>query len=191
MILLYLSLVLAAAAMPVGLKWKKISYGLIIAGSLIMAIFTILDGGQFTYPLAYFPLIAAIAWILVSIFSLSYSAHYGKWLTPLFAMTVFGMMVILESTDYITFIVGWEIMSIPAYASIGLNKEHWNAAYVFMVFGEISTVFLILGAILAIGETGTLDFRFQSLTSDIPLLLIALGCMTKMGITPFMISEWL
>ncbi len=189
--LLYISLVLAAGSIPVGIKWRKTSYGMIIAGSLFIAIFTIIGQGEFTYPLAYFSLIAAIAWILISIFSISYSEHYGKWLTPLFAMTVFGMMVILESTDYVTFIVGWEIMSIPAYASIGLNKEHWNAAYVFMVFSEISTVFLIVGAILAVGETGTLDFRFQDLTSDIPLLLIALGCMTKMGITPFMISEWL
>ena len=187
----YFSLLITAVAMPVGIWWRKASYALVIAGSLEMAVFTLLGSGNLAYPLAYFSLIAAIAWILISIFSMTYSAGYGKWLTPLFAMTVFGMMVILESSDYVTFIIGWEIMSIPAYASIGLNKEHWNAAYVFMVFSEISTVFLVIGAIFAVQETGTMDFRFQSLTSDLPLLLIAIGCMTKMGITPFMISEWL
>ncbi|MFG1415774.1 MAG: proton-conducting transporter membrane subunit [Thermoplasmataceae archaeon] len=187
----YFSLLITAVAMPVGIWWRKASYALVIAGSLEMAVFTLLGSGNLAYPLAYFSLIASIAWILISIFSMTYSAGYGKWLTPLFAMTVFGMMVILESSDYVTFIIGWEIMSIPAYASIGLNKEHWNAAYVFMVFSEISTVFLVIGAIFAVQETGTMDFRFQSLTSDLPLLLIAIGCMTKMGITPFMISEWL
>ena len=187
----YLSLLITAVAMPVGIRWRKASYALVIVGSLEMAVFTLLGSENLAYPLAYFSLIAAIAWILISIFSMTYSAGYGKWLTPLFAMTVFGMMVILESSDYVTFIIGWEIMSVPAYASIGLNKEHWNAAYVFMVFSEISTVFLIIGAIFAVQETGTMDFRFQSLTSDLPLLLIAIGCMTKMGITPFMISEWL
>jgi|YelNatPaOPRAMG01_1025707.scaffolds.fasta_scaffold01388_10 hydrogenase-4 component B len=187
----YISLLITAVAMPVGIRWRKVSYSLVIAGSLVLAVFTLLGSGATAYPLAYFSLVAAIAWILISVFSMTYSAGYGKWLTPLFAMTVFGMMVILESSDYVTFIVGWEIMSIPAYASIGLNKEHWNAAYVFMVFSEISTVFLIIGAILAVQETGTIDFRFQSLQSDVPLLLFAIGCMTKMGITPFMISEWL
>ncbi|MCL4451861.1 MAG: hydantoin racemase [Candidatus Thermoplasmatota archaeon] len=187
----FLSLIITAAAIPVGIRWRKASYSLVIAGSIVLAVFTLLGSGDLAYPLSYFSLIAAIAWILISVFSMTYSSGYGKWLTPLFAMTVLGMMVILESSDYVTFIIGWEIMSTPAYASIGLNKEHWNAAYVFMVFSEISTVFLIIGAILAVQETGTLDFRFQSLTSDLPLLLIAIGCMTKMGITPFMISEWL
>jgi hydrogenase-4 component B len=187
----YLSLLITAVAMPVGIKWRNASYTLVIAGSVVLAVFTLLGSGGIDYPLAYFSLIAAIAWILISVFSITYSAGYGKWLTPLFAMTVFGMMVILESSDYVTFIIGWEIMSIPAYASIGLNREHWNAAYVFMVFSEISTVFLIIGAIMAVQETGTLNFHFQILQSDLPLLLFAIGCMTKMGITPFMISEWL
>ena len=191
MIPVYISLLLTAVAIPVGIKWRRASYSLVILGSLVLAVFTLLGSADVAYPLSYFSLIAAIAWILVSVFSMTYSSGYGKWLTPLFAMTVLGMMVVLESSGYVTFIIGWEIMSIPAYVSIGLNKEHWNAAYVFMVFSEISTVFLIIGAIFAVQETGTLDFRFQSLTSDLPLLLIAIGCMTKMGITPFMISEWL
>ena len=164
MIPVYISLLLTAVAIPVGIKWRRASYSLVILGSLVLAVFTLLGSADVAYPLSYFSLIAAIAWILVSVFSMTYSSGYGKWLTPLFAMTVLGMMVVLESSGYVTFIIGWEIMSIPAYVSIGLNKEHWNAAYVFMVFSEISTVFLIIGAIFAVRETGTLDFRFQSLT---------------------------
>ena len=67
----YLSLLITAVAMPVGIRWRNASYALVIVGSLEMAVFTLLGSGNLAYPLAYFSLIAAIAWILISIFSLN------------------------------------------------------------------------------------------------------------------------
>ena len=185
--LVYISLIIAALAVIIGIYRRTLSYLAIMLSSILMAVFTFRQ-----YDLtSYFALIAAISWILISIFSIQYSKNYGRWLTPLFALTVFGMMLILEANNYILLIVGWEIMSIPAYASIGLNRKHYNAAFVFMAFSEISTIFIIIGAVFAFIGSGNLDFSFNKLNSDLPLLLIALGAMTKMGITPFMISEWL
>ena len=185
--LVYISLIVAAFAVIIGIYRRTASYLTIILSSILMAVFTFRQ-----YDLtSYFSLIAAISWTLISVFSIQYSKNYGRWLTPLFALTVFGMMLILEANNYILLIVGWEIMSIPAYASIGLNRKHYNAAFVFMAFSEISTIFIIIGAVFAFIGSGNLSFSFNKLTSDLPLLLIALGAMTKMGITPFMISEWL
>jgi formate hydrogenlyase subunit 3/multisubunit Na+/H+ antiporter MnhD subunit len=102
-----------------------------------------------------------------------------------------GMAMILVSQTYLIFIAGWEVMSIASYAIIGLNSRDHTPPYVFMVFSEISTILIIAGSVFAIFQQGGVSFSFLPIGNDTPLLLISLGCITKMGITPFMISEWL
>ena len=102
---------------------------------------------------------------------------------------IMGMVIILQSTNYLLLITGWETMSVPAYVIVGMNKRDSAPAFTFMMFSEFSTILIIAGAVYAFFITGTLTFT--QIPSYGPLLLISLGALIKMGMTPFMISEWL
>ncbi|WP_337860952.1 proton-conducting transporter membrane subunit [Ferroplasma sp.] len=185
MILYYFPLVLVFLAVIVSIRYRTAGYIVTAFASFIFFLFTF---KIFDY-ITYFYLIAAIVWIITSVFSISYSKKYGKWLAPLFILTIAGMMLILYSSNFLLFITGWEIMSIPAYLTVAVNRKNDIEAYVFMFFSEISTVLIIAAAVISYYYTGT--FAFTGLANDTVLLIFALGAMSKMGLTPFMISEWL
>jgi formate hydrogenlyase subunit 3/multisubunit Na+/H+ antiporter MnhD subunit len=104
-------------------------------------------------------------------------------------VAILGITIILESSNYIEFLAGWEIMTIPVYVAIGLTRKEYRPPYVFMAFGELSTAFLLASFIVASVNTNTTSFT--QLTSPLPLILATIGFMIKMGILPFMVSEWL
>jgi Formate hydrogenlyase subunit 3/Multisubunit Na+/H+ antiporter, MnhD subunit len=104
-------------------------------------------------------------------------------------VTILGITIILESSNYIEFLAGWEIMTIPAYVAIGLIRKEYRPPYIFMAFGELSTALLLASFIIASANTNTTSFT--QLTSPLPLILATIGFMIKMGILPFMVSEWL
>lgn len=169
----------------IGAFWKKGGYLGVMVSSVL---FIVLEFRQADY-LSYFSYIASIVWVIVSIYSLEYGEKYGKWLSSLIPAMIMGMALILVSTNYLEIITGWEAMSIPAYLIVALNKKEDGPSFTFMMFSEFSTILIISGAAYASFITGTLNFT--ATTSYIPLLLISLGSLVKMGMTPFMISEWL
>ncbi|MEM3852508.1 MAG: proton-conducting transporter membrane subunit [Methanomassiliicoccales archaeon] len=183
----YLPIAIFGAAAVAGIWSRKASYLLDVAASvaLVALLFSPADY------VSYFVLIASLAWILISVFSLGYDLHYGRWLSSLMALTMLGMAVILISGTYLVFIAGWEVMSLAAYGIIGMNSKSHGPPYVFMMFSEISTVLIITGSVLAVFRDGSFVTSYTPLSSDLPLLFIGLGCIIKMGIVPFMISEWL
>ncbi len=185
MILYYLPLILVFLSVLISIKYRTAGYLLTAIASAMFFLFTFRIYDYITY----FYLIAAIVWIIASVFSISYSKKYGRWLAPLFILTIAGMMLILYSPNYLLFITGWEIMSIPAYVTVAVNKKNDMEAYIFMFFSEISTILIITAAVMSYVYTGTLNF--SKLTNDTVLLIFAIGAMSKMGLTPFMISEWL
>ncbi|AKA47941.1 hypothetical protein IX51_01260 [uncultured archaeon] len=168
-----------------GAMHRRLGYYSIMAVSAAFLVNTALD---LTYT-GYFSMIASTVWILVSFFSISYGERYGKWLSSMLALTIMGMSLILVSDNYLYLIVGWEVMSVPSYVIIGLNKSDSRPPFIFMMFSEISTIFIITGAAYAFVVTGTL--AFQSVSSYVPMLLLSVGALVKMGMSPFMISEWL
>ncbi len=184
-IIYYLPLILIFLASIISIKYRSSGYILSAISSIIFIVFTY---KTFDY-LTYFYLIAGIVWIITSIYSLSYGKNYGKWLAPLFILTIAGMMTILYANNFFVFIAGWEIMSVPAYLTVAINKKNDIEDYVFMFFSEISTILIIVSAILSYYYTGSLTFN--KINNDYVLLIFTLGAMSKMGLTPFMISEWL
>ncbi len=168
-----------------GFFWKKGGYiGTLLASLLFLAL-------QFRPEnyLSYFSLIASLVWIIISIYSLEYGEKYGKWLSAAIPAMIMGMALILLSTNYIQVIVGWEAMSIPAYLLVALNKKNDGPAFTFMVFSEFSTILLISGFAYAFYLTGTISFSSE--LPLVPVFLVSMGALIKMGMTPFMISEWL
>lgn len=139
--------------------------------------------------LSYFGVIASAVWSIVSLYSMWYGRKYGKWLSSLLPLMIMGMAIVLVSGNYLELIVGWEVMSVPAYLMVALNSRSDTPPFTFMVFSEFSTVLLIAGAAYAYLITGSLSIG--PVESYVPLLLISIGSMIKMGMTPFMLSEWL
>lgn len=181
----YIAIAIIGISALTGLFWKPGAY----LGTIVGSAYYILSGFSPSDQMSYFLLIASIAWILVALYSLSYDRHYGRWLSSSLALMIMGMMIILQSTNYLLLITGWETMSIPAYIIIGMNRKESAPAFTFMMFSEFSTILIIAGAVYAFFITGTIDFT--AALSYWPLLLISLGGLIKMGMTPFMISEWL
>lgn len=163
---------------------KKVGYIL----SAISSIGFLAYGIELHSLLAIFYIIASIVWFFSSIFSILYD-NYGRWLSPLFITSILGMIIALLADNYLQFLAGWEIMTIAAYAIIGLNKRLDLPAFTFMGFGELSTVLILAGFIYAFLSTGTLEF--SKLSTVIPLILTTFGFMIKMGIFPFLVTEWL
>lgn len=181
----YIAIAIIGISAIMGLFQKKAAY----LGILVGSAYYMLSGFNPADQMSYFILIACLAWILVSLYSLSYDRHYGKWLASSMALMIMGMVIILQSTNYLLLITGWETMSVPAYVIVGMNKRDSAPAFTFMMFSEFSTILIIAGAVYAFFITGTLTFT--QIPSYGPLLLISLGALIKMGMTPFMISEWL
>ncbi|MCL4341861.1 MAG: hydrogenase 4 subunit B [Candidatus Thermoplasmatota archaeon] len=157
-----------------------VSSAILLAGSFIH--FDYIDS---------FAIIASLVWIFSSWFSVSYGEKYGKWLAPMFGSTIFGMVVILLSRNYLEFLAGWETMSVSSYVLIAMNKKNDYPPFVFMAFSELSTVLIVAGAIYSFYLTGGTTMAFTTVNSVIPLVLFTLGALVKMGMVPFMISEWL
>ncbi|WP_061951672.1 hypothetical protein [Acidiplasma cupricumulans] len=125
-ILYYIPLVIIFISVPVSIKYRTFAYVLSVISSIAFIFITF---NRYNY-ITYFYMISGAVWIISSIYSISYSKSYGKWLSPLFLLTISGMMVILYSSNFLIFITGWEIMSIPAYVTVAVNKRNDAEAYV-------------------------------------------------------------
>lgn len=165
---------------------KKTGYISLIISSIILSVYAVFYTG--VNPVTFFYLTSSIVIILASWYSINYDKH-NKWLAPLFASSIFGIITILLSYNSLQFLAGWEIMSISGYLMIGLNKDDASPSFIFMAFSEVSTVFLIAGMAYSYILTGT--FNFVAIPNIIPLALMAMGFFIKMGIVPFMIADWL
>ncbi len=150
---------------------------------------------------AYFLLISSLVWLGTCIYSLRYDDDYPQSLPSLLLLTILSMIVILVSGDAILFLIGWESMTIASFFMIlegkGNKKGVLNAAYLFLAFGEGSSVFIMLAFSGIFASFHSLDFL--STTSVIATGPIAswvfvaalIGFGLKMGIAPFHMSEWL
>ncbi|QGA69357.1 proton-conducting transporter membrane subunit [Sulfolobus sp. E11-6] len=160
---------------------RKIGYISTAISSIILLIVSIYS---FSGVLSFFSIISASVWIIASIFSIEYD-NYGKWLSPLYTLTILGMVLILNTNNYLLFLAGWEIMTIPSYVAIGLTAKNHRPPFIFMAFGELSTALILFGFLIS----NTTNFNY--LATPIPLIVATFGFMIKMGIMPFLISEWL
>ncbi len=184
-ILPYYYIIPFMAAVPVSILSRKAGYISVIISSIFA-----ISGSLFSFTfLSSFIIISSLVWIFVSWYSVTYGKNYGKWLAPLFSLTILGMAVILMSSTYLEFLAGWEVMSMSSYAIIGLNKKDNYPPFIFMAFSELSTVFIVAGAVYSFLLTGTINI--VQVNSIVPLVLFTLGALVKMGMVPFMISEWL
>jgi hydrogenase-4 component B len=200
---------------------KKVAYLLGVLGSVLavfLSLSVLIQGGsvsanlwqitptsyaQFTLSSlsSYFLLIASLVWIGTCLYSVRYDDDYPRTLSSLLLLTMLSMLVILVAGDGITFLIGWESMTIASFFMIlegkGNSEGVRNAAYLFLAFGEGSSVFIMLAFAGFFSSVGSFDFLgISSASISDPIaswvfVTALIGFGLKMGIAPFHMSEWL
>ncbi|MHB2037408.1 MAG: hypothetical protein ACYCPW_11810, partial [Nitrososphaerales archaeon] len=219
--LLVETLVLFTIAIAAGRISKRASYILGAIASVsgaALSLAVLLGNNTFSYTLwnitqsssaqivvssisAYFLLISCLVWLGTCVYSLRYDDDYPKSLSSLLLLTMLSMIIILVSGDAITFLIGWETMTIASFFMIlqgkGKRKGVINAAFLFLAFGEGSSVFIMLAFAGIYSSFHSIDFLSASssiATGPIASLVFVaalIGFGLKMGIAPFHMSEWL
>jgi hydrogenase-4 component B len=149
----------------------------------------------------YFLLISSLVWFGTCVYSLKYDDDYPNSLSILLLLTMLSMVVIMLSGDAILFLIGWETMTLSSFFMIlqgkGNRRGVLNAAYLFLAFGEGSTVFVMLAFAGMFSSTMSLAFLMPNsfigagAISSWVFIASLIGFGLKMGVAPFHMSEWL
>ncbi|MHB8361298.1 MAG: proton-conducting transporter transmembrane domain-containing protein [Thermoplasmataceae archaeon] len=131
---------------------------------------------------------------IVEVFDSIFSVYYSKTNRPIaffYSLSIYSMMGVILSSNYLTLILFWEGMSLFGYFMIAYKKNSTSfPPFVFLAFGELSTLFLAVSFAAIFFYTGTLNM--VSLNVSPYIIFIALiGFMIKMGIIPLQMVEWL
>jgi len=127
----------------------------------------------------YFAFILGIIWFCTGIWSAFYSNKKDK--AILYSLTLFSITIILWAKDVLTFLAGWELMTISTFLSI----DNRSSAYKFLAFGELSTILILLGFAFGIEYGISLNSLLISKYYSLVFLFCTLGFMVKMEIFPF------
>ena len=184
---------------------KKISYaaGMVAAGVTIALAIISLTQSHITETVAlgssvfgvdslswYFLLVGSVSWILTSLYSISYD-DYSRVVTASYHAAILSIVLLIFSRSYLPFLFAWEGMSISGYFLISYKRNTDRVPpYVFLVFGEMSTLLILLMFASFYASTG-ISYFVKSDYSQIALLVGLIGFVVKLGITPFQMTEWL
>lgn len=150
-----------------------------------------------------FSLFAKACIYLFSFFAFAYSAAYFNardkikneyYLLGLLA--VLGMSVMVSSFTLLTLYLGLELLSLPLYAMIAMNKDSTpstEAALKYFVLGAFASGILLYGISFVYGITGTIQLNdvatllqaHPGSASIIALIFIITGVVFKLGAVPF------
>ena len=122
-------------------------------------------------------IISALAVALISEPTKNIKENRGEFLSlMLFATT--GALVLSGAREMITFYVGLELLTIPSFILVALNKKDHKGgegAIKYFILGVLASALLIYGISIVYGFTGQTDFIkiAKALTHTKPLLLLA------------------
>ena len=152
-----------------------------------------------------FLFISGLVFLPVSIFSARYLAMYrAEYSLRYFSLLYLGLfasvVLILIAGDAISFLSGWEAMSIAAYLLVAYGREPEESsfpAYLMLAMGEAGTIAVVVALIIVGQAAHTLDFagmaaaapRFGAAAGWAVFLLSFFGFAVKAGLVPF--GSWL
>ncbi len=131
-----------------------------------------------------FLLISAVVWLLVSLFSIRYGRATRRLTAVGYNLALAGMMLVLTALDAITFLVGWEIMTIFVFLMLYERSRSASSPFAFLAFGELSTLLLVAAFALRFAVARTINLRADGGGAAF-FVLASLGMIVKMDIVPF------
>ena len=153
---------------------------------------------------ALFVFVTGLVYLPVSLFSGAYLAKYRghsslRYFSVLYHALFASIVLVLIAADAVSFLIGWELMSIISYLLVVYEDraDGAQAGYVMLAMSEGGTIAAALGFILLAGAAGTFDFDgMRSATSGVSdavgwavFLLSFAGFAVKAGLIP--VNSWL
>ena len=146
----------------------------------------------------FFALAAALVWMATSFYSLFYDDRRSPLLAICYSLTLGSIALLVASSSFLLFLIAWETMTLASYGMIlqahGRSGRVFSAAFVFLVFGEASTLLVVLavaGLRVASGSFAEVPYLAAGTLSTVIFLGALFGFALKMGVAPFHMSEWL
>ncbi len=148
---------------------------------------------------AFFALAASIVWMATSAYSVAYDDRSSPLLAMFYSLTLGAIALLIACTSFLYFLIGWETMTLASYGMIlqarGRSGRIFDAAFVFLAFGEASTLFILVAvAGLRFASGSFLETPVAATAGLLPSVVFAcalVGFGLKMGVAPFHMSEWL
>src|SRR5271170_2713130 len=147
---------------------------------------------------AFFALAASIVWMATSAYSIYYDDRASPLLAIFYGLTLGSIALLLASSSFLLFLLAWETMTLASYGMIlqarGRSGRVFDAAFVFLAFGEASTLLVILAAASLRVGSGTfaeVPLLTAGTLSTVVFVAALIGFGLKMGVAPFHMSEWL
>jgi hydrogenase-4 component B len=216
-ILLTAAVVGLFAGAPLSLVHRHVGYGTALVASgllLVVAVVALatgpVQGLGWTGPLgdaeslrldglsAFFALAAAIVWVATSVYSMYYDDRSSPFLAICYAVTLGSIALLVASSSLLLFLVGWETMTLASYGMIlqahGRSGRVFSAAFVFLAFGEASTLLVFVafaGLRVLTGSFSEVPVLAAGSLSTVVFVAALIGFGLKMGVAPFHMSEWL
>lgn len=139
---------------------------------------------------------------LFSLFAFAYAREYifdrkisnEYYLLGLFS--VLGMSIMVSAYTFLTIYLGLELLSLPLYAMVAMNKESslsTEAAMKYFVLGALASGMLLYGISILYGVTGSIDIGTvaqvlqskQNIVPVVALVFVLAGLVFKFGAVPF------
>ncbi len=154
--------------------------------------------GVFLFPLG-------VLGALAGVYAIGYGAEYtarghGVWLDAGLLSFIASMAFVLTAANVLTFMMGWELMSVTSYLLVVFDHERQDAVrsgLVYIAMAQLGSAFLLAAFLLLYVAAGSFSFAaFARTAPTLPpgeqtaiMLLALVGLFLKAGIMPLHI--WL
>lgn len=148
-------------------------------------------------------IISKLFMYVFSSFAFAYAYAYGRArrepghdVAVLGLFAVLGMSVMVSGGSLLTIYLGLELLSLPLYAMVALNKQGASspeAAMKYFALGALASGILLYGMSLLYGISGSLDLaviaaaisQHQDMVPVVGLVFVLSGLLFKFGAVPF------
>ena len=134
---------------------------------------------------AIFLTLSSIVWFFVALFGLRYGARFRRVATVGFNLALMGMTIVVTAVDAITFLVGWELMTIFVFLMLFERSPSERPPFGFLAFGELSTIALVIGFAALYGQRHSITLGAAGGGGTAFFVFASLGMIIKMDIVPF------
>lgn len=131
-----------------------------------------------------FLLISSVVWLMLSLSSIRSGGRQRVVTAVAYNVAIAGMVIVLTALDAVTLLVGWEIMTIFVFLALFERSRSERPPILFLAFGELSTLLLVLAFALRFALYHTISLRASD--GGVAFFALAsLGMIVKMDIVPF------
>lgn len=163
----------------------------------------LLFNGSFVFD--FFSIFSKLVIMIVAFVIFLYSKEYllcidlykGEYFV-LCLLSILGMMIMISSGTFLTLYLGLELLALPIYSLIIMNKNlpSSEASMKYFIMGAVASGIFLFGVSLVYGVTGTIELNlvnkviieeevFSNVTLQYSLVFIIAGLIFKFGAVPF------